>query len=485
MAAHVDPAVNGDGTAYYGAWIDLNGDGDFNDPDEYYTGEITDGETALNVPIPAGAVISDTVYSRFRIAADQSEVDDVTDHVGLAETGEVEDYVLMSLGNMVFLDADGTATADDGAMGAGEMGVDGVTVELYRAGDTPGMDAPIATTMTANGGDYLFTGLAPDDYVVHLPDSNFAAGALLESLTSSSDSATSGNVDPDSDLDDEMADENGVDNADPASNGISSQPITLEPGAEPDGSDGNGPNSNLTVDFGLVYYDLALVKSRSAGQDYAADFSSSPPTASFDIVIENQGPTDAYNVDVMDSIPAGMSLVSVDGVAVTPAVTGTHTFAVANITAGSIVTIPVIMEIYDLSYGIYLNSAEVSGMENSSGTAVPDIDSTPDMTATNDLIDVSAGIDPSGDDDDNSHNDLDFGGTDSSAPGAVVDPATTGDEDDHDQEVIVGGLGASRHGHDRCQRLLVGGQPAPWRLYCRNSCQQLWQRQPVGRPSQQ
>jgi len=454
MTAQVSPTVNGTGTAYYGAWIDLDGDGQFS-ANEHFTGEITDGETILNVPIPASTVVSDTVYSRFRISADLSEVDDLADHVGLAQTGEVEDYALMSLGNRVFLDADGNAiangaTADDGAMGAGEVGIDGVAVELYKAGDTPGVDAPIATTTTANGGEYLFTGLVAGDYVVHLPTSNFGPGQPLEGMTSSSDSATSGNVDPDVDTDDEApaggGDENGIDNADPANNGISSQAITLELGAEPT-SDGNGPNSNLTVDFGLVYYDLALVKSRSTNQSYAADFSTTPPTASFDITVENQGPTPVYNVAVLETIPTGMSFQSFAGV-----ITGTtgvsdggavganRLFIIDDLAAGETITFQVVLQIDDLSHGIYTNVAEVSNMENSSGTSVPDIDSTPDGIATNDAIDTSPGIDLNGDDDDNSHNDLDFGGTDGSAPGNIVDSATTGDEDDHDQEVIVGGL---------------------------------------------
>jgi len=376
MTAHVDAAVNAgtpnQGTAYYGAWIDLDGDGTFNGSDEYYTGSISTGETALNVPISAGTVVSETVYSRFRISADQSEVDDVSDHVGLAQTGEVEDYILMSLGNRVFLDADGTDSADvtdDGAMGVGEGGIDGVVVELYHADDTPGVDTPIATTTTDADGLYLFTGLDSDEYVVCLPGVNFDPGQPLEGLASSSDSGTSGNVDPDTDTDDESADENGVDDADPASNGISSQPILLEYGIEPT-NDGNGTNSNLTVDFGMVYYDLSLVKVRSTGQSYAADFSTNPPTGSYDIVIENQGPTTAYNIDVVDTIPDGMTLVSVDGAAVTP-VTGTHMINVASLAPGAIVTQTLAMEIHDLSYGIYTNIAEISGMENSSGTPVP------------------------------------------------------------------------------------------------------------------
>jgi hypothetical protein len=50
-------------------------------------------------------------------------------------------------------------------------------------------------------------------------------------------------------------DENGIDDATPASNGISSGVITLAIGSEPT-NDGNGANGNLTLDFGFVAYDL-------------------------------------------------------------------------------------------------------------------------------------------------------------------------------------------------------------------------------------
>jgi len=216
----IEVTASADG--YLNSWMDFDGNGTF-DPAEQLTNDalLSAGANTLVFTAPA-SVDDDNLYSRFRFTADAGQA---TTPSGDADSGEIEDYVLMSLGNRVFLDADGTDPADvtdDGAMGAGEMGIDGVVVELYDADDTPGVDAPIATTTTDADGLYLFTGLDSDEYVVCLPGVNFDTGQPLEGLTSSSDSGSSGNVDPNTDEDDEGTDENGVDDADPASNGISS-----------------------------------------------------------------------------------------------------------------------------------------------------------------------------------------------------------------------------------------------------------------------
>jgi len=222
-------------------------------------------------------------------------------------------------------------------------------------------------------------------------------------LTSTTDTIV-GNVDPDNNIDasvDVTADENGIDDPAPNVKGITSQPITLAPDTEPASvSDGNGTNSNLTVDFGLVYYDLALIKTRSAGQGYAIDSSNNPPTASYDIVVENQGPTAVAATTVLDTIPTGMSLISVDGVALAVPATGTHTMNITNLAAGSRITMTLVMQVDDLSQGSYINIAEISDMRDQNNLSVPDIDSTADITPTNDAIDTSPGIDLNGQNDD-------------------------------------------------------------------------------------
>jgi uncharacterized repeat protein (TIGR01451 family) len=203
------------------------------------------GTYTVTINVPAGPIDS-SLYARFRFTAGAGEA---TTPEGYAPSGEVEDYVLGSLGNRVFLDdGSGGGSAGNGAQDGGEPGVPGVVVELYAAGDTPGVDAPIATTLTDGNGDYIFTGLVDGDYVVFIPASEFGPGEPLEGLLSSA-----GAGDPNADLDQDV-DENGLDDPSPVTNGIPSGSVSLILGAAPTTDDGD-PNSNLTVDFGFVQLD--------------------------------------------------------------------------------------------------------------------------------------------------------------------------------------------------------------------------------------
>ena len=124
------------------------------------------------------------------------------------------------LGNMVFIDTNADGNAD-----AGE-GIDGVSVELYLSSQTPGTDTPVRTTITAGGGLYQFVNLPADSYVVHIPSSEFGAGQELNGLVSLP------GVGGDAAADDD-ADENGIDDVNAATNGISTGTIVLAVGSEP------------------------------------------------------------------------------------------------------------------------------------------------------------------------------------------------------------------------------------------------------------
>ncbi|MBC7233671.1 MAG: DUF11 domain-containing protein [Chloroflexi bacterium] len=227
---------------YLNAWVDFDGNGVFDPADVIFTDHpLVTGVNTLS--FPTAVFVSSTVYSRFRFTSGTGEA---TTPTGQAPNGEVEDYVLLSLGNRVWLD-NGVGTTNNGIQDPGEPGIPGVRLELRYADGSPvlnGYGNPVATYSDANG-DYLFTGLAPGSYLVHVSSSSWThVGAPLHGLLSSSGAGV-----PDDDLDQDV-DENGIDDLFPSLNGISSGPITLTIGGEPTFEDGDA-NSNLTLDFGF------------------------------------------------------------------------------------------------------------------------------------------------------------------------------------------------------------------------------------------
>ena len=140
----------------------------------------------------------------------------------------------LSLGNYVWRD-----TNNDGVVSAGETGIDGVTVRLLDATGT----TVLATQVTAGGGFYLFTGLAPGNYVVEVVT---PAGHV-----SSSGGGTEPASDPDNDI-------NSDDNGTTTGAVVRSLPVTLTTGGEPTSDGDTDANSNLTVDFGFVPTGLSL-----------------------------------------------------------------------------------------------------------------------------------------------------------------------------------------------------------------------------------
>ncbi len=240
--AQIEIVASTDG--YLNAWVDFDGDGILEQiaSDQF----LSAGTNTITVNVP-DVQLASQIYSRFRFTSYDPQGQLGPD--GLALDGEVEDYVQesLSLGNRVWLDdGSGGGLANNGQQDGSEAGIQGVTLELYTASQTPGVDTPLAVTTTDSNGDYLFTGLTPDDYIVYIPPSNFASGQPLEDLISSFGAGI-----PNDDLDQED-DENGIDDSQPEVNGIVSGPMTLDFGTEPIFEDGD-PNSNLTMDFGFIY----------------------------------------------------------------------------------------------------------------------------------------------------------------------------------------------------------------------------------------
>ena len=87
-----------------------------------------------------------------------------------------------SLGDRVFLDANGNGVQD-----TGEAGIDGITVQLVKAGAT------IGSTVTAGGGLYGFNGLVPGDYQVRFVASD---GYALTAQDKGGDDGRDSDADP-------------------------------------------------------------------------------------------------------------------------------------------------------------------------------------------------------------------------------------------------------------------------------------------------
>jgi len=153
----------------------------------------------------------------------------------------------LALGNRLFLDSETV----NGLLDSDEIGIGGVSVELHLASD----DSLLDTTTTDSLGRYLFLGLYDQtSYVVTVPSTEFADGAVLEGYTSATANGEPA-PDPDNDVDN---DDNGI-----AGASVDSYPVSLTAAGEPvndadilpvgaDIGPIDDPNTNLSLDFGFV-----------------------------------------------------------------------------------------------------------------------------------------------------------------------------------------------------------------------------------------
>ncbi|WKZ49508.1 MAG: sortase [Anaerolineales bacterium] len=154
-------------------------------------------------------------------------------------------FYTMTLGNQVWADIN-----DDGLLNGGEIGINGVTMQLYSGDGT----TLLATTTTAVNGNYSFTGLPAGDYIVRIDPAEFNVGGTLEGTTSSTGGAgTPYEPAPDSDVDTTDSDDNGTTNGVLGTGGfIETEVVTLTPGAEAASSNSTGTTDEPRVDFGIV-----------------------------------------------------------------------------------------------------------------------------------------------------------------------------------------------------------------------------------------
>jgi hypothetical protein len=146
----------------------------------------------------------------------------------------------LSLGNLVWNDLD-----RDGIKDANESGIDGAVVYLYADNNNDGTPdgSPITNVTTSNGGQYVFNGLTPGNYIVGVvPPAPASGNPFASSPVNEANPNTNG------------------DNNDNGISTISGQTysgtINLQAGAEPTGETPNNAsapdaNANLTLDFGF------------------------------------------------------------------------------------------------------------------------------------------------------------------------------------------------------------------------------------------
>ncbi|TWT47290.1 DUF7507 domain-containing protein [Botrimarina hoheduenensis] len=219
------------------------------------------------------------------------------------ETANLAVYPSLALGNQVWVEV-GT---EDSMFMAGDVPLNGVALTLYEDtdGDNDHTDeTPLATTTTAGGGLYQFTGLLPSDYIVQVDAANFTSGPLLGRMTSTSNQ--SGGLAPDVD---NAPFDNNKDRGTAAGDGsVVSRTVTLVGGAEPAaGVDGDGTDGNQLVDFAFLAPDITVTKDDGI-----------PPTGSasvgqnitYTMVVTNNGNKQATGVTLTDTLPAGLTFVS-------------------------------------------------------------------------------------------------------------------------------------------------------------------------------
>lgn len=88
-----DISVTVAGTGYINAWIDWNGDGDFNDSNEMIVNNTpaAAGVTDISIDVPQNAIVSRPTFARFRFGPNSTKKPTYS-RTGSATYGEVEDY---------------------------------------------------------------------------------------------------------------------------------------------------------------------------------------------------------------------------------------------------------------------------------------------------------------------------------------------------------------------------------------------------------
>jgi len=154
------------------------------------------GEYKVRVLMPTNTIVRGytQAFTTYTYSTDNSSIYSAVDSNGwtqvIAATGAAgrTEYLFadagiaitpnITIGDRVWQDTNGNGTQD-----AGEPGISGVAVNLYKV--VSGVDTFVSSTTTDASGNYSFTGLAPDDYRIEvvMPSTRLVPGYLQEFTT--------------------------------------------------------------------------------------------------------------------------------------------------------------------------------------------------------------------------------------------------------------------------------------------------------------
>lgn len=378
--------------------------------------DMNGGSSSATIPVPQDAtnfIETFVRFSSFSNGADFNNVGSIEASLGLSANNDVFVNIVeaitpaivttnlanlqtLSLGGQVFEDNGAGAFQNDGLRQGSEVGLTGVTVDLYQlaaAGDVvdPENQTPIASTTTGANGTYTFSDLIPGNYATVIPSNQFANGATLFGFANSTGNDPA--PDPDDNVDDD--DSGSV----TATGNVISGTITLESNLEPINDDDTDPNTNTTLDFGFFpQIDLRITKTLNE----AASDTFGGGTAVFDIVVENLGPLAATNVEVVDMFPAGLTFTGISNQSgtFTQSTSGnTTTIDIGTVTVGTPETFTLTTTIADGQTADLTNTATVGTTDqvetdptNNSDDALLDLVTTDLRISKTDVTDpVNAG----------------------------------------------------------------------------------------------
>ncbi len=148
------------GAGYLNAWIDWNGDGDFNDENEQLADNlpVSEGTHNLEVIIPEDAITSLATFARFRLSSET-----LSGASGSANGGEVEDYVVSIFTSSGGVDTEAPSVPTGLQVAASSL--DSITISWSPSTDNMGVkvykvyrdESVVGTSFTSSYTDHSVT----------------------------------------------------------------------------------------------------------------------------------------------------------------------------------------------------------------------------------------------------------------------------------------------------------------------------------------